>query len=397
MQAGTDQPEKQAVLVMSDGTTYHGEGFGATGIVTGELVFTTNMAGYQEALTDPSYAGQILTFAFPLQGNYGINPTWAESPRVHVRGVVVREICADASHRKNQLTLSQFLALHGIPGIAGVDTRAIVRRVRTEGVMPACLAVYEAGAAPMIEYLLEQARHLNYGSIDFVQQVQRSLQPSITNTPRPDSKAVGRVGLMDYGFKESILRALQRRGLEVTVIPGNTPAADIQAMDLDGLILSNGPGDPELLDYATGNLRTILNETQMPVFGICLGHQLMGLAAGARTYKMKFGHRGINQPVQHLPSGRVYLTSQNHGYALDPETLPQDYIVSYRNLNDGTVEGIEHRSKPILAVQFHPEANAGPYDCDHIFDRFAAEVSRHREQRRAANALGGALTESGLK
>ncbi|MEM3690809.1 MAG: glutamine-hydrolyzing carbamoyl-phosphate synthase small subunit, partial [Candidatus Micrarchaeia archaeon] len=297
----------KALLVLRDGTCFRGVGFGEEKTVEGELVFNTGFCGYQEALTDPSYAGQILTFAYPLIGNYGVNSDDFESERVYVSGVVVRELCKEPQHMKVKESLNEFLRRFGIPGICEVDTRAVVRRIRSYGVMPACISVYSK-KEPRYGELLERARGLDYSKIDFVERVASKRKKEYVAGER-------RVVLIDCGVKWSIVRELLKRNISIIRVPPKTTAEEILRMKPDGVVVSNGPGDPALLSYIASAVKKLMRK--LPLFGICLGHQIIAHAAGGKTYKMKFGHRGSNHPVKELESGKVFITSQNHGYAVD--------------------------------------------------------------------------------
>jgi len=350
---------RKAVLVLRDGSCFRGAGFGEEGVATGELVFNTGFCGYQETLTDPSYAGQILTFTYPLIGNYGVNSEDFESDRIHLHGVVVRELCETPQHMKMKESLDEFLKKFGVPGICGVDTRGVVRRIRSEGVMPASLSVYSK-KEPKLEELLQMARELDYSKIDFVERVASKKKKEYVAGER-------RVVLIDCGVKGSIVKELLRREISVIQVPPKTAAEEILSMKPDGVVLSNGPGNPALLGYVASTVRKLMGK--LPVFGICLGHQIIAHAAGGRTFKMKFGHRGSNHPVKELESGRVFITSQNHGYAVD-EKIPDGFVVTHRNCNDGTIEGMKHKELPVFSVQYHPEANPGPLDSGYLFDVF---------------------------
>lgn len=353
--------EKRALLVLRDGSIFLGKGFGAEATSVGELVFNTGFCGYQEALTDPSYAGQILTATYPLIGNYGVNGEDFESDKVQVSGFVVREICNKPFHMKSKETLDRFLERFDVPGIYDVDTRAIVRKIRNFGVMPACVSVY-SGRQPDRNELLSKAMKLDYSKIDFVEMV--------TTKKRKEYWVDGNkeVVLIDCGVKTSIIRELLGRNISVVSIPAKTSAEEILSLEPDGILVSNGPGDPALLSYVAKTVRALMNK--LPLFGICLGHQIIAHAVGGKTFKMKFGHRGGNHPVKDLESGRVYITSQNHGYAVDERSLPKEFIVTHKNWNDLTVEGMKHRELPVFSVQYHPEANPGPLDSTYLFDKF---------------------------
>jgi len=353
----------KGALVLKDGTVYTGEGFGAPGIAVGELVFSTFMTGYQEALTDPSYAGQILMPTYPLIGNYGVNDEDYESSRIWARGFVVREKCADSDygHMKASGSIDDFLKKFGVPGISGLDTRAIVRKIRSTGVMPACIAAYE-GEVDFNE-LLERAKALDYSSIDFVKEV----SAKETKVYGEDARN-GRVVLIDGGAKMGIVRDLNAMGVQVVVVNCEASAEEIMKHEPDGILISNGPGDPALLGYMASTVKKFIGK--MPVMGVCLGIQVLAHAVGGKTYKLKFGHRGANHPVKDLETGRVRITTQNHGFAVDAKSLPKDYVVTHVNGNDGTVEGMGHRELPVFAVQYHPEANPGPRDSVYLFEKF---------------------------
>ena len=357
---------KQAFLVLEDGSTYRGYAFGSQEAAYGEVVFSTSMTGYQEMLTDPSFAGQIVVPTYPIIGNYGINERDFESRKVQVSGFVVRDHCLRPSHSLSTATLGEFLASQGISGISGVDTRAITRRLRTRGVMMGAIAV---DVSP--EDALAHLRDLpSYDDIDFVRQVSTQNaydwdQP-VPNTAVAEPKY--RILVSDFGLKYNILRMLRTRGCEVTAIPATASAEDILSRNPDGVLLSPGPGDPELLDYAVETARGLIG--RVPIMGICLGNQVLGRAFGGRTFKLKFGHRGANHPVRDLNTGLVYITAQNHGYAVDADSLPSEIEVSHVNLNDGTVEGLRHKSLPVMSIQYHSEASPGPLDSEYLFDDF---------------------------
>jgi len=361
------------MLVTADGLVVCGTGVGSPGVAVGELVFQTGMVGYQEALTDPSYAGQLLIFTYPLVGNYGVSSVADQSSRIHPRGVIVRDLMQSGGHRDSGCDLDTMLRDQGIPGLAGVDTRMLTRRVRTQGVVPAALAANAAGHLPPVEELQSMAASLDYDAIDFVAEC--STNTLAWHPPaRPDAP---HVALIDYGAKNGILARLIERGAGVWLVPASFSADEVLALEPDGVLLSNGPGDPSRLAYAVNTVRGLLEQARVPMFGICLGHQLLALAVGGRTSKMPFGHRGINQPVLDVRTRRVSITTQNHGYTVDPDTLPNDYLVTHTNLNDGTIEGIAHLSRPVWGVQWHPEAYPGPADTQALFDNFlsATEVS----------------------
>ncbi len=347
------------MLVLSDGSVFHGRGFGATARRVGEIVFNTNMTGYEESLTDPSYAGQILVSTYPLIGNYGTQSEWRESNRMHVEGYAVRELCEVPHHDRSTAGLSRRMEEEGVPGICGIDTRHLVRLIRNAGVMPAALSVYEKEESG--EELLSLAKKLDYSKINFVEKVS-------VGEAKSYGKGNRKVVLIDYGVKMGIVRELNQRGAEVVVVPFNTSADEIRSFGPHGIVASNGPGDPALMQKESAELCKLFD---LPVFGICLGNQLLAQGCGGRTFKLKFGHRGGNHPVMDLGANRVVITTQNHGYAVDEKTLPPQFFVTHRNLSDGTVEGIAHRELPIFAVQYHPEANPGPCDSKYLFDKFA--------------------------
>ncbi|OGK51889.1 carbamoyl phosphate synthase small subunit [Candidatus Roizmanbacteria bacterium RIFCSPLOWO2_01_FULL_41_22] len=338
---------KKAILILNNNQIYRGKGFGATGCFFGELVFNTAMTGYMEAITDPSYAGQILTFTYPLIGNYGISRKWGESPKIYPVAIVVSELNNDHYHRDAHDSLENLLAAHHIGGIAGIDTRSIVNFLRNHGCIPAVLSVYE-----------QEGR-------DFVKAI--STQKKIII----NEKGGNTVALIDYGAKESIVQELIKENLKVVIYPSTVKAKEILSDNPQGIILSNGPGDPVALPYAISTIRALL-KTTIPIFGICLGHQLMALADGGETYKLKFGHRGLNHPVLDIKSQKAFFTSQNHGYAVKAESLSKNWETLFININDGTVEGFIHRNKPFFSVQFHPEANPGPHDTTFLFKQFKA-------------------------
>ncbi len=378
------QPAK---LALEDGTVFTGTAFGAAGEVDGEVCFNTSMTGYQEILTDPSYRGQIVCMTYPEIGNYGVNSQDLESPQPHLAGFIVRELSRRDSNFRSEGTLDEYLRRHGVPGIAEIDTRALVRRLRSCGAMKGVLSsvdlddaslVAKAKASPGLvgrdlvreviphqpvawnEKLHELWQHDSAGGT----KAQPDGSENSDSAAEPDLHVVA----LDYGMKWNIARHLADMGCRVTVLPGTATADEILAQKPSGVFLSNGPGDPEPLDYAIGTIRDLLG--RVPVFGICLGHQLLSLACGAKTFKLKFGHRGANQPVQNLETGRVEITSQNHGFAVAEDSLPTDLAVTHRNLNDNTIEGVRHRKLPAFCVQYHPEASAGPHDSAYLFQQF---------------------------
>jgi carbamoyl-phosphate synthase small subunit len=361
----------EGLLVLADGTVVHGEGRGSPGVISGELVFQTGMVGYQEALTDPSYAGQLLIFTYPLVGNYGAIQSASQSKRVHPRGVVVSDLAPSGGHRDAGGDLDSLLRAQGVPVLSGVDTRFLVRRVRTHGVVPAALATGLPGQLPSVDELRRLALELNYDQTDFVAECST---PTLLWHP-PATPEGPRIALVDYGAKQGIVARLRERGAGVWLVPATMRADDVMALQPDGVLLSNGPGDPARLDYAVETVRGLVDRSGVPVFGICLGHQLLALAAGAHTSKMRFGHRGINQPVLETSTGRVSITTQNHGYVVDPGSVPAGYRVTHTNLNDGTIEGIAHESRPVWGVQWHPEAYPGPSDSHALIGDFLSATA----------------------
>ncbi len=351
-------------LVLEDGSVHPGEAFGADAPGHGEVVFNTSMTGYQEVLTDPSYAGQLVTLTYPLVGNYGINEEDFESRRIQVRGLIVREHCDSPSHGDSQRTLHDFLRSQGIPGLSGVDTRAITRRLRTRGVMMGLIT--RESPESVLARLGEMVR---YDDMDFVRTVTTEQSYHWDGPPfLSGAEPKYRVLVTDCGVKYNIMRLLRKRGCEVIALSATTPAEDMLALNPSGILLSPGPGDPQLLDYLVGNVSKLLG--RIPIMGICLGHQIVARALGADTFKLKFGHRGGNHPVKDLSTGRIYITAQNHGFAVAADSLPPGLEVSHVNLNDGTVEGRRHREMPLFTIQYHSEASPGPLDSEYLFDRF---------------------------
>jgi carbamoyl-phosphate synthase small subunit len=377
---------RKAILVLEDGSVYEGHSFGAKSTTYGEVVFSTSMTGYQEMLTDPSYAGQILVPTYPLIGNYGINESDFESKQIQVRGFVVREYCPRPSHWQSTRTLHEFLLAYSIPGISGIDTRALTRHLRSSGVMMGILS-----SEMTTEEASEELKSLpKYDSVNFVHQVStekaydwQSSKPATVNLISSPLKGEDKgecetkqshIAVIDYGLKYNILRILSQLGCRASAIPCTASAKDVLALNPDGIVLSPGPGDPALLDDIAKTVKNLIGKK--PITGICLGHQLIGTALGAKTFKLKFGHRGGNHPVRDLATGRVYITAQNHGYAVDADTLKGGLEVSHINLNDGTVEGLHHRDLPILSIQYHSEASPGPLDNMYLFERFLEMVRK---------------------
>lgn len=356
----------RSLLVLEDGTVFEGQAIGAPGTAVGEVVFSTSMTGYQEMLSDPSYAGQLLTLTYPLIGNYGVTEADFESRGVQVNGFIIKQLCEMPSNWRSGEDLQSFLARHGVVGIQGIDTRALTRRLRVQGVMMGVLTT-ELGAERALERLREAP---DYSAIDFTRRV-TTPEPYVWQ-PDVNSRSARtlEVSLLDCGVKRNILRSLAEYGVRTTVFPCTTPAEEILERRPDGFALSPGPGDPELLGDVVRTARKIM-DSGTPTFGICMGNQIVGKAFGARTFKLPFGHRGGNHPVKDLQTGRVYITSQNHGFAVDPAGLEQSGLeVTHVNLNDGTVEGLRHRELPVFTIQYHPEANPGPRDSNYLFDLF---------------------------
>ncbi len=362
------------VLVLADGTVVRGSGAGAAGVTVGELVFQTGMVGYQETMSDPSYAGQLLIFTYPLVGNYGAGPAMQQSIAVRARGVIVRDLMPSGGHRDTTGNLSDSLAAQGIPVLTNVDTRFLTRRVREHGVIPGALAVGPADALPSVAELQARAIAFDYAAEDFVT---ACATPTLVWHP-PAYPDGARIALIDYGSKTSMVDHLRMRGAGVWLVPPHWSAEAILELQPDGILLSNGPGDPAHLDGPLATVRGLLTQSRVPLFGICLGHQLLARAAGGRTIKMPFGHRGVNQPVIETATGRVAITTQNHGYVVDAAGLPADYRVTHTNLNDDSVEGLAHRMRPWWGVQWHPEAHPGPTDTQNLWDTFLAATSPAR-------------------
>jgi carbamoyl-phosphate synthase small subunit len=366
-------PGKRGFLALEDGSFYEGISIGAEGERDGEVVFNTSMTGYQEILTDPSYRGQIVTMTYPMIGNVGINSEDVESSKPQVSGFVVRENSRIFSNFRSQGSLSEYLIRHQIVAIEGIDTRALVRRIRDRGAQKGIISSVDSDR----DSLVEKARK-SPGLVgrDLVREVvpserrnwQEGLHSLMSQANAQNGERPFHVVCLDFGMKWNIPRHLSDRGNRVTILPGTVSAHEVLDLGPDGVFLSNGPGDPEPLEYAIATIRGLLGKK--PVFGICLGHQLLCLASGAETFKLKFGHRGANQPVLHCPTGRVEITSQNHGFAVAEETLPDCLEITHRNLNDNTIAGVRHKSVQAFSVQYHPEASAGPHDSSYLFDEF---------------------------
>jgi carbamoyl-phosphate synthase small subunit len=378
----------KAVLALADGKVYEGEAFGAPGEVEGEIVFNTSMSGYQEVITDPSYCGQMVVMTYPLIGNYGINPEDFESERPYLCGFIVREVSGIPSNWRSTGTLSDFLKQYGVVGIQGVDTRALTRHIREKGAQQAVLSTITTDHKTLIEkaknsqglvgrdMVKEVTCREPYEWTEGEQPLTRLEQgPSTGPVPRGEEKPFFVVAY-DFGVKRNILRKLIHSGCSVRVVPASTPWQEVLDMQPDGVFLSNGPGDPAAVPYAIENIQNLLGKT--PVFGICLGHQILTLALGAETYKLRFGHHGGNQPVMDLKSGKVEITAQNHGFAVKENSIGKEAEVSSLNLNDKTIEGIRHKTLPVFSVQYHPEASPGPHDSDHLFDEFFQLMKKNR-------------------
>src|SRR5688500_4603121 len=377
-----------AVLALEDGTWFRGVAAGAPGEARGEVVFNTSMTGYQEVLTDPSYAGQIVTMTAPHIGNYGVAPGDAESQAPKVAGFVMREASPLASNWRAEGTLRDYLVRHHIVAIADIDTRALTRVLRSAGVMRGVIGTGQVAPAELVE----KARAIpKMEGADLVQGVTcaspfewrefageagDAAHDEFGIPPEARAKRRLRVAAYDFGVKHNILRRLDAYNCDVHVFPATAPATDLLKIEPDGIFLSNGPGDPAALRYAIDNVRELVNRADVPMFGICLGHQILGLAVGGETFKLKFGHRGANHPVKDLQSGKVEITSQNHGFAVNPDSLRSDVTVTHLNLYDGTVEGFRHTTKPIFSVQYHPEASPGPHDADYLFRQFLESMEK---------------------
>jgi carbamoyl-phosphate synthase small subunit len=373
----------KAVLALEDGTLFRGVAAGAEGVTGGEVVFNTSMTGYQEVLTDPSYAGQIVTMTCAEIGNYGVSPDDVESRRPQVAGFIIRDESPVASNWRSEGTLRDYLAANRIVAISDIDTRALTRLLRSSGVMRGVIAT---GDALDEAALVERARSIpQMEGSDLVRGVTTDTAfdwpqedpDEFGVTPEQRAKRRLKIAAYDYGMKWNIMRRLSAHGCDVRVFPAGAPASELLITDPDGVFLSNGPGDPAALPYAIANAKTLV-QSGVPVFGICLGHQILGLAMSGKTFKLKFGHRGANHPVKKLDTGKIEITSQNHGFAVDPASLPSDVEVTHKNLYDGTVEGLRHKDKPVFCVQYHPEASPGPHDADYLFQDFIQKIEETR-------------------
>ncbi len=377
---------ERAVLVLEDGTAYHGYAYGKRGKSVGEVVFNTAQTGYQEILTDPSYNGQIVVMTYPHQGNYGINAFDMESTRPWVRGFVAKEFSTYTSGARAQQGLGEFMEDTNVVGLDGIDTRALVRKIREGGVMKGIIAHASVFGDVKYRFSEDDVRALQHEAITWTDIDGRDMTPEVS-TPLPYQfptfRGDRRVVVMDFGIKHAQLRYMAEMGCELIVVPGKTDPAKIMALEPHGLFVSNGPGDPDMPKYAHNTLYKLMG--LLPTFGICLGHQLIGLAGGGSTFKLKFGHRGANHPVKNLLTGKIEITSQNHGYAVDPDSL-KDFKATHINLNDGTLEGMAHTRYPVFSVQYHPEACPGPHDSLYLFQRFMEEVD-------AFNGLTGTPVE----
>ncbi len=371
-----------AILVLADGTVFRGRAIGAEGATVGEVVFNTAMTGYQEILTDPSYCAQIITLTYPHIGNTGVNTEDEEARRIFAAGLVIRDLPLQVSNWRAEQSLTDYLRAKGVVGIGDIDTRRLTRILREKGAQSGCIM---AGRVDVDEALAKARAFPGLAGMDLAK---------VVTTDKPYEWLEGgwelgkgyrklatprfHVAAYDYGVKRNILRMLVDRGCRVTVWPAQTPVAEVLKSNPDGVFLSNGPGDPEPCDYAVNAIRQIIGTTELPVFGICLGHQLMGLAAGARTMKMKFGHHGANHPVKDMESGDVLITSQNHGFAVDAATLSDEVRATHVSLFDGSLQGLTYKNKPAFCFQGHPEASPGPHDVDYLFDRFIAEMEKRK-------------------
>jgi carbamoyl-phosphate synthase small subunit len=383
----------KAILALEDGSVFHGQGFGARASAVGEVCFNTSMTGYQEILTDPSYKGQIVTMTYPLIGNYGINNVDMESWRPHASGFVIRELSPVVSNWRADSSLSEYLEKNGIPGIQGIDTRALTKKLRVRGALNGFITTDESVSEAEA---VKRAKEFVFEGVDYVKEVTHkqafrwdekdeqsaafdlvrgNVEVDARNFRKPLPAADIPIVAFDYGMKYNILRRLRQQGFGTQVLPATATAAEALKHKPAGIFLSNGPGDPAALNYIVREVKTLL-DTGIPIFGICLGHQILGQAFGGKTFKLKFGHRGGNQPVKDLETGRIEITSQNHGFAVDAKSLPSDVEVHRVNLNDQTVEGMRHKTKPVFCVQYHPEASPGPHDSTPLFAEFRKLIEK---------------------
>ena len=372
----------KAILVLEDGRTFHGASFGAEGETFGEMVFNTSMSGYQEILTDPSYAGQIVCMTYPLIGNYGVNETDVESRRPWVEGFVVREASRIASNWRSTMSLDEYLKTNDIVGLEHIDTRALVRHIRDKGAMRAGISTIEIDPKALLDKIFASPEMANRelasavtAERSYVYEAKQTEGQSAIGNPSSENDL--HIVAYDFGVKTNSLREFSKFGCRVTVVPADTPASEVMALKPDGIFLSNGPGDPASM---TGVIEEIkkLAASETPIFGICLGHQLIGSAFGGETYKLKFGHRGGNQPIKDLTTGKIEITSHNHGFAVDASSLPADVEVTHVNLNDNTVAGLRHKTLPVFSVQYHPESAPGPHDSEYLFERFVGLMKSNR-------------------
>jgi len=382
----------KAILALEDGSVFHGQGFGPRASACGEVCFNTSMTGYQEILTDPSYKGQIVTMTCPLIGNYGVNSQDVESWKPHAAGFVIRELSPVVSNWRADYSLEKYLEENGIPGIQGIDTRALTKKLRVRGALNGFISTEEISKDDAVS----RAKEFVFAGVDYVREVthpaafrwdekdgQSAAFDLIRGIKNADARNVRKplpladipIVAFDYGMKYNILRRLRQHGFATQVLPATASAADALKHKPAGIFLSNGPGDPSALNYIVREVKTLL-DTGIPIFGICLGHQILGQAFGGKTFKLKFGHRGGNQPVKDLESGKVEITSQNHGFSVDQESLPSDVAVTRINLNDQTIEGLRHKTKPVFCVQYHPEASPGPHDSTMLFAEFRAMIGK---------------------
>jgi len=378
----------RAILALEDGSVFEGQAVGARASASGEVCFNTSMTGYQEILTDPSYKGQIVAMTYPEIGNYGINPEDVESGQPHVAGFVMRELSPVASSWRQRLSLNEYLELNGVPGIEGIDTRLLTKKLRVRGALNGFISTEDVS----LELAKEKAANWpGLKGVDYVKEVthkdvfkwdDHGVDSHVFTLPNGNGDASSAdlpaaeipIVAFDFGIKYNILRCLRQHGFDVTVVPATTTAEEVMKNNPAGIFLSNGPGDPAALGYAVQAVGELL-KADLPIFGICLGHQILGQALGGKTFKLKFGHRGANHPVKVLETGAIEITSQNHGFAVDPESLPKDILIDRINLNDETVEGLSHRNRPIFSVQYHPEASPGPHDASQLFKRFREHVT----------------------